>query len=89
MRLNCNWPLLIAGQTVYHYFGEATIVEMTSGTWMVEYGRGFIPSTLFFALVDTFTSTLDFETLYYILRVYYKAFLMEADSFAEPFSQTA
>ena len=44
---------------------------------MVEYARGFIPSTLGFALADTFFSTTDFVTLYYILRVYTKALVME------------
>jgi len=84
-RLKGFWPWLVAGQTVYHYVGEAAAVEWTAGTWMVEYGRGFIPSTLFFALADTFTSTLDFVTLYYILRVYCKALLMEAVSSAADF----
>ena len=44
---------------------------------MVEYGRGFIPSTLGFALADTIFSTTDFLTLIYILNVYTKALLLE------------
>jgi hypothetical protein len=44
---------------------------------MVEYGRGFIPSTLGFALADTFFSTTDFLTLGYILQAYYRALLLE------------
>ncbi|WAR14619.1 SGMR1-like protein [Mya arenaria] len=70
--------IFLPGQTVYHYEWEAAAVEWTAGTWMVEYGRGCIPSTLFFALADTFTSTLDFVTLFYILRVYANALIMEA-----------
>ena len=46
-------------------------------TWMVEYGRGFIPSTLGFALADTFFGTTDFLTLLYTLNVYAKGLLME------------
>uniref|UniRef100_A0A0B6ZFH6 Sigma non-opioid intracellular receptor 1 n=1 Tax=Arion vulgaris TaxID=1028688 RepID=A0A0B6ZFH6_9EUPU len=65
------------GDTVFHAVGEATSVSWTAGTWMVEYGRGFIPSTLFFALADSFTSTLDFPTVFYIIRVYIKALLLE------------
>jgi len=45
----------------------------------VEYGRGFIPSTLGFALADTIFSTQDFVTLFYILRSYGQALLMEAE----------
>ncbi|KAL3861752.1 hypothetical protein ACJMK2_007775 [Sinanodonta woodiana] len=66
------------GETVYHYWGEVSAVEWTAQTWMVEYGRGFIPSTLGFALADTIFSTQDFVTLFYILRVYSKALLLEA-----------
>ncbi|ESO82343.1 hypothetical protein LOTGIDRAFT_223408 [Lottia gigantea] len=66
------------GDTVYHEWGEVTAVSWTDNTWMVEYGRGFIPSTLGFALADTFFSTQDYITLYYILRVYTKALVQEA-----------
>ncbi|KAL4221156.1 Sigma non-opioid intracellular receptor 1 [Mactra antiquata] len=69
------------GDTVYHYWGEASAVEWSAGTWMVEYGRGFIPSTLGFALADTLFSTQDFVTLFYILRVYAKALMLEAETF--------
>lgn len=66
------------GDTVFHAWGEATAVSWTSQTWMVEYGRGFIPSTLGFALADTFFSTTDFLTLTYILNVYWKALVLES-----------
>ncbi|BFZ23603.1 hypothetical protein BsWGS_26642 [Bradybaena similaris] len=65
------------GDTVFHGMGEATGVSWTAGTWMVEYGRGFIPSTLFFALADSFFSTTDFLTVFYIIRVYFRAMLLE------------
>ena len=71
----------VVGDTVFHAWGEATSVNFKAGTWMVEYGRGFIPSTLGFALADTFFSTLDFVNLYYILRIYTKALLLEAKFF--------
>ncbi|XP_051973702.1 sigma non-opioid intracellular receptor 1-like [Xyrauchen texanus] len=67
------------GDTIVHVVGEATSVQWSTGTWMVEYGRGFIPSTLGFALADTVFSTQDFVTLFYTVRVYLKGmFLTEA-----------
>ncbi|RUS79024.1 hypothetical protein EGW08_013235 [Elysia chlorotica] len=66
------------GDTVFHEWGEVTGVSWPAGTWMVEYGRGFIPSTLVFALADTVFSTTDFVNTFYILRVYAKALMMEA-----------
>ncbi|KAJ7425597.1 Sigma non-opioid intracellular receptor 1 [Willisornis vidua] len=69
------------GDTIVHQAGEATSVQWSAGTWMVEYGRGFIPSTLAFALADTLFSTQDFVTLFYTLRVYAKGLLLEANAF--------
>jgi hypothetical protein len=67
-----------SGDTVTHVWGEVTAVNFKANTWMVEYGRGFIPSTLTYALADTFFSTTDFATLFYILKVYSKALFLEA-----------
>ncbi|XP_074934554.1 sigma non-opioid intracellular receptor 1 [Phalacrocorax aristotelis] len=69
------------GDTIVHQAGEATSVQWSAGTWMVEYGRGFIPSTLAFALADTLFSTQDFITLFYTLRIYAKGLLLEANAF--------
>ncbi|XP_066507383.1 sigma non-opioid intracellular receptor 1 [Hoplias malabaricus] len=69
------------GDTVVHTVGEATSVQWTSGTWMVEYGRGFIPSTLGFALADTVFSTQDLLTLGHTFRVYIKGMLLEANTY--------
>ena len=74
------WLLFDAGTTVLHQWGEATSVHFKAGTWMVEYGRGFIPSTLGFALSDTLFSTQDFITLFYILRAYTRALILEAST---------
>ncbi|KAA0703650.1 Sigma non-opioid intracellular receptor 1 [Triplophysa tibetana] len=72
------------GDSIVHPVGEATSVQWSTGTWMVEYGRGFIPSTLGFALADTVFSTQDFVTLFYTVRVYLKAWLfLVADFSAE------
>ncbi|TRY88026.1 hypothetical protein DNTS_026620 [Danionella cerebrum] len=61
---------------------HASLTEYWSaGTWMVEYGRGFIPSTLTFALADTIFSTQDFLTLFYTGRVYLKGMILEASTF--------
>ncbi|XP_056147052.1 sigma non-opioid intracellular receptor 1 [Lampris incognitus] len=65
------------GDTVVHKAGEATSVQWSAGTWMVEYGRGFIPSTLSFALADTLFSTQDLLTTFYTVRVYVKGLLLE------------
>uniref|UniRef100_A0A8C9UIC2 Sigma non-opioid intracellular receptor 1 n=1 Tax=Serinus canaria TaxID=9135 RepID=A0A8C9UIC2_SERCA len=73
------------GDTIMHQAGEATSVQWSAGTWMVEYGRGFIPSTLAFALADTLFSTQDFVTLFYTLRVYAKGLLLEANAFFSTF----
>lgn len=70
-----------AGDTIIHEAGDATAVQWSAGTWMVEYGRGFIPSTLGFALADTFFSTQDFLTFYYTVRVYCKALLLETNTY--------
>uniref|UniRef100_A0A8C8W079 Sigma non-opioid intracellular receptor 1 n=1 Tax=Peromyscus maniculatus bairdii TaxID=230844 RepID=A0A8C8W079_PERMB len=59
---------LCLGGTVVHGPAEATAMEWGPNTWMVEYGRGVIPSTLAFALADTIFSTQDFLTLFYPLR---------------------
>ncbi|CAI9562488.1 unnamed protein product [Staurois parvus] len=69
------------GDTIIHEVGDATAVQWSAGTWMVEYGRGFIPSTLGFALADTFFSTQDFLTFYYTVRIYCKALLLEANTY--------
>ena len=44
--------------------GEACGIQWTSGTWTVEYGCGFIPSTLGFSLADSIFSTMDFGKMY-------------------------
>ncbi|CAI5787940.1 Sigma non-opioid intracellular receptor 1 [Podarcis lilfordi] len=69
------------GDTIIHRSGEATSVQWSAGTWMVEYGRGFIPSTLPFALADTIFSTQDFLTLFYTVRVYVKGLLLELNAY--------
>lgn len=58
------------GETVYHGYGEVTGVQWTSGTIMVEYAHGLIPTTLLFALADTFFSTTDLYVFYDTLSIY-------------------
>ncbi|XP_077593960.1 sigma non-opioid intracellular receptor 1 isoform X1 [Stigmatopora nigra] len=69
--------LFYPGDTVMHEMGEAAGVQWTAGTWMVEYGRGFIPSTLSTVLVDTLFCTQDFVTLFHTFKIYGKSMLME------------
>ena len=52
-------------------------VQWTAGTWMVEYGRGFVPSALGFALGDTIFSALDFVQVFKILRMYARGLVQE------------
>lgn len=61
------------GDTIFHGLGEVTGVQWTSGTLMVEYGRGLIPTTLLYALADTMFSTTDYYLLYKTLKLYSKA----------------
>ncbi|XP_072717013.1 sigma non-opioid intracellular receptor 1-like, partial [Ciconia boyciana] len=72
---------IYCGDTIVHQAGEATLVQRSTGTWMVQYGRGFIPSMLTFTLADTLFSTQDFVTLFYTLHVYAKGLLLEANAF--------
>ena len=65
------------GDTVYHMVGETAGIQWTAPFWAVEYGRGFIPSTLGFALSDTIFSTQDFYLLYRIIRIYCISLLQE------------
>lgn len=71
--------LLFAGTTVVHSWGEVAGIEWSPGTWMVEYGRGFVPSTLGFALSDTIFGTTDYYNLYKIIRIYLIAMLSEVN----------
>jgi hypothetical protein len=61
------------GDTIHHMAGEVTGVQWTSGTVMVEYGRGMVPSSLVFALADTVFSTTDYYFMCDILWFYAKA----------------
>lgn len=72
---------LSPGETVVHGPGEATAVKWGPNTWMVEYGRGVIPSTLAFALADTVFSTQDFLTLFYTLRSYARGLRLELTTY--------
>lgn len=76
-----------AGDSVVHRSGEVASVQWSAGTWMVEYGRGFIPSTLTFALADTIFSTQDFLTLFYTIQVYLKALVLEVNTYFSSTSQ--
>lgn len=66
-----------AGDLVLHGWGEVAAVQFSAGTWMVEYGRGFVPSTLGFALWDSIFSTLDFVSASKLIAVYAKALVRE------------
>ena len=65
------------GDTFYHHWGEVAGVQFTAGTWIVEYGRGFIPSTLGFGLCDSVFSTMDFIQIFKILKLYARSLMQE------------
>ncbi|XP_038079226.1 sigma non-opioid intracellular receptor 1-like [Patiria miniata] len=65
------------GDTILHVWGDVTMVQWSEGTWMVEYGRGFLPSTLPFTFSDTIFSTQDLWGLIKILRVYIRLLFQE------------
>ena len=66
-------PVVYApGATIVHERFAATGVQWSSGTWMLEHGLGFIPTTLPFALGDTLLSAQDFHAAYRMLAVYAK-----------------
>ena len=70
--------LFKAGDTVIHDMGEVTAVHWTQGTWMLEYGRGFIPSTMGFAIFsDTVFSSQDIYRIYKTVKLYAIALLQE------------
>lgn len=65
------------GDTVYHAWGDVAAVQWTAGTWMVEYGRGFLPSTLGFAFCDSIFSLMDFVQVFKLIRMYTRALIHE------------
>ena len=69
--------LYVTGDTVYHGVGETAGMKWEAPFWAVEYGRGFIPSTLGFALSDHLFSTQDFVIVYRTIRIYIIALFNE------------
>eukprot|EP00300_Choanocystis_sp_HF-7_P038264 c55010_g1_i1.p2 GENE.c55010_g1_i1~~c55010_g1_i1.p2 ORF type:complete len:221 (-),score=50.89 c55010_g1_i1:32-667(-) len=50
--------------------GHAKAYRMPEDCWALEYARGNIPSMLPFGIIDTFSSTLDFVTLFHTIEIY-------------------
>ncbi|OJJ47775.1 hypothetical protein ASPZODRAFT_114865 [Penicilliopsis zonata CBS 506.65] len=56
--------------TVHHLRrGEVKQYKMDESCFALEYARGWIPPMLFFGYADTFSSTLDFPTLWATTRI--------------------
>ncbi|KAJ5803456.1 C-8 sterol isomerase [Penicillium pulvis] len=56
--------------TVHHLQrGQVKQYKMDSSCFALEYARGWIPPMLFFGYADTFSSTLDFPTLWATTRI--------------------
>ncbi|XP_074654711.1 sigma non-opioid intracellular receptor 1-like [Tubulanus polymorphus] len=66
-----------AGDVIKSAVGEASGVTMSEGTWLLSYGRGFIFSIGPYTLADSLFSTLDFHTIFKILRMSMKATIYE------------
>lgn len=65
------------GDTVTLGSGEACGMQWTSGTWTVEYGRGFMPSALGFSLADSIFGTMDFVQIFKIGKMYTRSLVQE------------
>jgi hypothetical protein len=57
--------------------GQAKGWRLTDDTWMLEYGRGFVPSSLPCALSDTLIGALDVPTVLKTFRIYGRQTLRE------------
>lgn len=66
------------GDTILHGVGEAAGVQWSQGTWMLEYGRGFIPSTTGFGMFSgTLFTSHDPYVMYRSFRIYAIAVVQE------------
>ncbi|KXS12007.1 ERG2 and sigma1 receptor-like protein [Gonapodya prolifera JEL478] len=65
------------GDTIVHARGEVTAVSWPENTFMLEYARGVIPTTMGFALADSIFGTTDFVTVFNSVYVYGKSILSE------------
>ncbi|KAL4928567.1 putative PP-loop ATPase superfamily protein [Aspergillus undulatus] len=63
-------PEVYPAGSVHHLRrGEVKQYKMESSCFALEYARGWIPPMLFFGYADTFSSTLDFPTLWATSRI--------------------
>ena len=63
-------PEVYPAGSVHHLRrGDVKQYKMDSSCFALEYARGWIPPMLFFGYADTFSSTLDFPTLWATTRV--------------------
>jgi hypothetical protein len=59
-----------AGERAYLAPDQIKGFGISAGCWMLEYGRGVIPTTLPFALADSLFSMMDVKTIWKTLRRY-------------------
>ncbi|KAK7606686.1 C-8 sterol isomerase [Phyllosticta paracitricarpa] len=58
-----------AGSVHHLHRGDVKQYKMEASCFALEYARGWIPPMLFFGYADTFSSTLDFPTLWATTRI--------------------
>ncbi|OQV22521.1 putative Sigma non-opioid intracellular receptor 1 [Hypsibius exemplaris] len=74
-----------AGVTVFHPWLTSAGVHFGAGSWFLEYGRGFVPSSMFFASADAFFSTHDFISWFAMIKAFGLGLAQEAFLSAEEF----
>lgn len=63
-------PEVYPAGSVHHLVrGQVKQYKMDESCFALEYARGWIPPMLFFGYADTFSSTLDFPTLWATTRI--------------------
>ncbi|XP_055335638.1 sigma non-opioid intracellular receptor 1-like [Paramacrobiotus metropolitanus] len=74
-----------AGTTVYHPWLTSAGVRFGANSWFLEYGRGFVPSSIFFASADVLFSTHDFVAWWEMICSFGRGFAREGFIAVEEF----
>ncbi len=58
------------GERIFVDRWQAATIDFPDHCWMLEYARGTLPALLPFGMVNIFTNTLDFGSLFQLVRIY-------------------